>query len=83
MTDPPSLRRARDRRRVMADYDALPPALREWLAGARLQWSPASARRAWRRAMWQSLGRKRAAMARMDALEDAALAREGLHPPPE
>ena len=73
--DRPDLRAARDRRRAMADFDALPPALRGWLAGARLQWSPASARRAWRRALWRSLGRERAALARMDALEDAALAR--------
>lgn len=75
--DRPDLPAARDRRRAMADYDALPPALRRWLAGARLQWSPASARRAWRRALWRSLGRERAALARMDALEDAAIARGG------
>lgn len=72
----PELHVARDRHRVMSDYDALPPALRAWLTGARLQWSPASARRAWRRALWRSLGRERAALARMDALEDAALERE-------
>ena len=73
--DRPDLRAARDRRRAMADYDALPPALRGWLAGARLQWSPASARRAWRRALWRSLGGERAALARMDALEEDAIAR--------
>ena len=64
----------------MAEYDRLPPALRGWLAGARLQWSPASARRAWRRALRRSLWRERAALARMDALEAEMIARDG--PPP-
>ena len=78
MTRPPTpdLAQARDRKRTMADYDALPPALRDWLAGARLQWSPASARRAWRKGLWKGLGRTSAARAHMDALEDAALKKE-------
>ncbi|WP_235962707.1 DUF6525 family protein [Jannaschia marina] len=67
---------ARDRKRVMADYDALPPALRDWLATARLQWEPRSAHRAWRKALWRGLGRTKAARAYMDALEEAALERD-------
>lgn len=76
MSRPPPLSEARDRKRVMADYDHLPPALRAWLAGARLQWEPASARRAWRHGLWRGLGRTSAASAYMDALEDEAIARE-------
>lgn len=78
MPDPvrPSLEAARDRRRTMAEYDHLPPALRRWLAGARLQWSPASAHRAWRRSLWRSLGREGAALARMDRIESERLARD-------
>nr|WP_281243848.1 DUF6525 family protein [Jannaschia pohangensis] len=70
------LARARDRARVMADYDDLPPALRDWLSSARLQWEPRSAHRAWRKGLWKGLGRTKAARAHMDALEDAAIARE-------
>ena len=61
---------------VMAEYDRLPPVLRRWLAGAKLQWSPASARRAWRRALWRSWGREAKALAIMDALEAARIERE-------
>ena len=61
----------------MAAYDRLPPALRRWLAGAKLQWSPASARRAWRRALWRSWGREARALEMMDALEEARLERDG------
>ena len=69
---------ARDRKRVMADYDHLPPALRAWLAEARLQWEPTSAHRAWRRGLWKGLGRTSRAIAHMNALEEAAIARDGL-----
>ena len=62
----------------MAEYDALPPALRRWLAGACLQWSPASARRAWRGAMRRALWRERVALRLMDALEEERLARDPL-----
>ena len=62
----------------MAAYDRLPPALRRWLAGAALPWSPSSARRAWRRAMWKALGRERVALTIMDALEAERLARDAL-----
>ncbi|TFL20156.1 DUF6525 family protein [Jannaschia formosa] len=76
----------------MAAYDALPAPLRAWLAEARLPWSPASARRAWRRALLRNFGRTKAALAEMDRLEDARLAQDaltveraqdGLAPPPE
>ena len=77
--DPASeLRAAHSRRQVMNEYDHLPAELRAWLATAKLQWAPASAYRAWRRALWKSLGRKRRALEVMDALEDARIARDGL-----
>ncbi|WP_308917726.1 DUF6525 family protein [Jannaschia sp. LMIT008] len=62
----------------MAEFDRLPPALRRWLANARLQWSPASARKAWRRALLRSWGREGPALAIMDALEEERLARDPL-----
>ena len=68
-----SLGLSRATRSNMAEYDRLPPALRRWLANAKLQWSPASARRAWRRALWRSWGREAGALAIMDALEEAKL----------
>ena len=55
----------------MAAYDRLPADLRAWLAQAALPWSPASALRIWRRA-----GSPAAAFARLDAAEQAALARD-------
>ena len=61
----------------MAAYDALPPPLRRWLADAKLQWSPASARRAWRRALWRSWGREARALELMDAMEAARLEEDG------
>ncbi|WGH77433.1 DUF6525 family protein [Jannaschia ovalis] len=73
-----SLKLSKARRDNMAEFDALPRALREWLAEARLPWSPASARRAWRRAMWKGLGRTSKAVAYMNALEDARLAQDAL-----
>ncbi len=69
---------SRARRNNMAEFDRLPPALRAWLAEARLPWSPASARRAWRRAMWRSMGRTNAALSIMDRLEAERLARDAL-----
>jgi hypothetical protein len=69
---------SRAQRDNMAAYDALPRPLRLWLSEARLPWSPASARRAWRRAMIRSLGREAAALAFMTRLEDARLAQDAL-----
>ena len=66
------------RRRTMAEYDALPPALRGWLARARMQWDPVSARRAWRGAMRRALWRERVALRLMDDLEDDRLASDPL-----
>ena len=72
------LRASHARRELMNEYDHLPAELRAWLATAKLQWAPRSAARAWRRAMWRSLGRKRRALEMMDALEAERIAREGL-----
>lgn len=69
---------SRAQRDNMAAYDALPPALRRWLSEARLPWSPASAKRAWRKAMLRSLGREKAAIVHMDAIEEARLAQDAL-----
>ncbi|MEM8824224.1 MAG: DUF6525 family protein [Pseudomonadota bacterium] len=81
---------SRAQRDNMAAYDSLPETLRLWLSEARLPWSPASARRAWRKAMIRCLGREKAALAYMNALEDRRLeqdaltverAADGLRPP--
>ncbi|WP_299816641.1 DUF6525 family protein [uncultured Jannaschia sp.] len=72
------LRASQARRRLMNEYDHLPAELRAWLATAKLQWAPRSAARAWRRALWRGLGRKRRALELMDALEAERIAREGL-----
>jgi hypothetical protein len=68
----------RAQRDNMAAYDSLPPALRRWLSEARLPWSPASARRAWRRALWKSMGREKGALAMMDRIEQDRLAKDAL-----
>lgn len=73
-----SLSLSKARRETMAAFDRLPAPLRTWLADARLPWSPDSARRAWRRAMWKSMGRTKAALAQMDQLEEERLARDAL-----
>ncbi|UWQ22189.1 DUF6525 family protein [Jannaschia sp. W003] len=74
--DTPTLSRAQAS--DMAAYDRLPPALRRWLAGAALPWSPASARRAWRRAMRRALWRERVALRIMDRIEAERLAQDAL-----
>ena len=51
-----SLRRKRRSDDPMRSYDALPAPLRNWLSQAALPWSPASARRLWRRARAKGLG---------------------------
>lgn len=68
-------RRARPARDPMAEYDRLPPELRRWLAGAALPWSPRSALRAYRRAL-SDLRCAHAALAHLDALQAARLARD-------
>lgn len=69
--------RARD---PMAAYDRLPPPLRRWLSKAALPWSPASAARAFARALREE-GGEAAALARLDRIERATLARAALTPP--
>lgn len=70
-----SLRRRRASN-PMADYDALPTELRQWLSGAALQWSAASVRRAWRKALRGQGGCAQRAITRMDEIERALLARD-------
>ena len=53
---------------------------RRWLAEAVLPWSPRSALRAWQRALSRSQG-PQDALARLDALQAARLARDRLHRP--
>ena len=71
-------RKPRAARDPMAEFDRLPSDLRRWLAQAALPWSPRSALRAWQRALAQSRG-PQDALARLDALQAARLARDGLH----
>jgi hypothetical protein len=52
-TSLPNKRRATD---PMKTYDALPQALRFWLAGAALPWSPRSCKRIWEKAHREGLG---------------------------
>ncbi|MBE3639495.1 DUF6525 family protein [Mangrovicoccus algicola] len=59
----------------MRDYDALPAALRGWLAGAALPWSPASCRRIWARHRAEGIA---AVLERLDRAERAMLSRERL-----
>lgn len=71
-TAQPMRRRSRD---PMADFDALPPPLRHWLAQAALPWSPASCLRLWRRACARGLDLP-ARLATLDRAEAKALIRE-------
>lgn len=68
------LKRRRRAGNPMQTYDALPPPLRRWLAGACLPWSPASALRLWIKA--DGSRNPAAAAARMDAAEQAMLKRD-------
>ena len=54
----------------MRAYDALPPALRRWMAAAVLPWSPASCL-----AIWQRAGDAEEALSRLDRAERSMLAR--------
>lgn len=65
-------RRATD---PMAAYDALPPVLRHWLAGAALPWSPQSCRRIWRAARATGASDD-AVLARLDHAERKTLSRD-------
>jgi hypothetical protein len=67
--------RTRPTRDPLAAYDAQPPELRRWLAGACLPWSARSARAIWDR--WVRAGGVPAALAALDRAEARMLAREG------
>jgi hypothetical protein len=67
-------RRSRDGT-PMAAFDALPPPLRRWLAGAQLNWSASSALKLWRRALTEG-GDTGAALARCAAAERRLVARD-------
>lgn len=75
-----SLRR-RWRADPMAAHDRLPEPARNWCARAVLPWSAASVGRIWTRAMAET-GSEAAALARLDALQNATLARENRAPIP-
>ncbi|PLS21289.1 DUF6525 family protein [Neptunicoccus cionae] len=70
-----TLRRRRRTVDPMAAYDALPPALRRWIAGAALPWSPASCRRVWMAARAKGASDTEA-LARLDRAERNMLARD-------
>ncbi|WP_164882381.1 DUF6525 family protein [Paenirhodobacter populi] len=59
----------------MAAHDRLPEPARNWCARAVLPWSAASVGRIWARAMAET-GSEEAALARLDAVQDAMLARD-------
>lgn len=61
----------------MAEFDRLPPAARRWLSQAVLPWSARSVRRLWRKALEESQGDERAALACLTRAEAARLTREG------
>lgn len=61
----------------MRAYDALPAELRSWVAHAARPWSAASCLKLWRRALAEE-GCPKRALARLDAVEAALLARDSL-----
>ena len=70
-------RRAAD---PMAEFDQLPPVLRGWLAEAALPWSARSVRRVYTRALAENGGDEAAALARLSAVEQQRLTRDGIAP---
>ena len=60
----------------MREFDALPPPLRRWLAGACLPWSPRSVRKVWARALARHGGDVSAALANLERAERKTLARD-------
>ena len=71
------LPRRRRRGDPMRAYDALPPALRRWMAAAVLPWSPASCL-----AIWRQAANAEEALSRLDQAERGMLARvNSKHPP--
>ncbi len=75
-----SLRRRLRHGTPMAAFDRLPPVLRRWLAEAALPWSPRSVSRSWARALQHCGGDVGAALARLDTLERALIARDARAP---
>jgi hypothetical protein len=59
----------------MAGFDRLPPPLRRWLHHAAVPWSVDSVLRLWQRALAEA-GSEAEALARLDAAEARALARD-------
>ncbi|MGR3731676.1 DUF6525 family protein [Limimaricola soesokkakensis] len=70
-----SLRR-RPRANPMREFDALPPALRQWLSQARLPWSARSALRIWRRASARHGEDLAAVIAALEQAERSTLLRD-------
>jgi hypothetical protein len=68
--------RRRPRTDPMADYDRAPPELRAWLAAAALPWAPASAMRAYGRALRAARGDRAAALATLSARAARLVARD-------
>ena len=60
----------------MTRFDRLPPELRAWLKCAALPWSVRAVERIWERALREAQGDRAAALARLDAAEQAALTRD-------
>lgn len=60
----------------LADYDALPAPLRQWLAEAAMPWSPRSALRIWQRVLRRSGGDVARAQAEMSRIEAERLAED-------
>lgn len=74
------LRKRRSREDPMRAFDNLPPLLRQWLANAALPWRPRSVKRAYERALSQT-GDPVRALAELERLQAAKLARDAVHPP--
>lgn len=73
-----SLKAARRGARGMRDFDGLPQGLRRWLTQARLPWRPGSVRRVYDKALSRT-GDPAAALAELDRIERAMLARDAAH----
>jgi hypothetical protein len=58
----------------MAEFDRLPPALRQWLHQAALPWSARSAGRIWEQALRET-GCEQAARARLERVQEVSLRR--------
>jgi hypothetical protein len=59
----------------MADYDRLPPELRQWMQQAKLPWAPRSCKKIWLRARAEG-ARPEEVLTRLDRAEMATLAKD-------